>query len=278
MNNTFQIKRFGLLLKRQWLEFGRIYLISLLVVAGIIAVFYFLNLMDIFSGKRFVNMNTLSFRIPLFVISGLLFISIVASSYFAHMGQKSRAAIDLLMPASVFEKFISSILFSVILSFLSYLLIFYLVDLGFVLKLKSHVSSAMVTTEIRSVDGVLKEVTTKDMLSYFFPSIGNATFKGVYVIPFLVSSMFLLGSVYFNRFHYIKTLLVIMIFSGLWTLVVVNSGQALFEGRIPVEQEETVFRTTNSGDLAEWGAAALLMLFAVFFWVVSYLRLKEKEV
>jgi len=277
MNNTFQIKRFGLLLKRQWLEFGRIYLISLLVVAGIIAVFYFLNLSDELSGKRMVAQHTLTFRIPLFSICGLLFISIVSSSYFAHMGQKSRAAIDLLIPASIWEKFLSGIFFTVLLSFMSYLFIFYLVDLGFLIKLKSIFGSATTTTTTESVSGLNREVTVIDNLAYFYPSIGKI-FKGVYVIPFLVSSMFLLGSVYFNRFHYIKALLVIMIFSGLWTLVVVNSGQALFEGRIPVEQEETVFRTTNSRDLAEWGAAALLMLFAVFFWVVSYLRLKEKEV
>ena len=40
MNNTFNIQRLGLLLKRQWLEFGKIYLITVAVALGVIITFY----------------------------------------------------------------------------------------------------------------------------------------------------------------------------------------------------------------------------------------------
>ncbi|RZL46113.1 MAG: hypothetical protein EOO93_26330, partial [Pedobacter sp.] len=40
MNNTFNINRFGLLLRRQWLDFGKIYLIILVVIIGVIIGFY----------------------------------------------------------------------------------------------------------------------------------------------------------------------------------------------------------------------------------------------
>ena len=87
MNNTFSIQRFGLLLKRQWLEFGKIYLISLVVVLGVLLTFYGFQYYSITHFEHFENRsysrNPLIFRIPLFLVTGLIFITIMASTYFA---------------------------------------------------------------------------------------------------------------------------------------------------------------------------------------------------
>jgi hypothetical protein len=90
MNNTFNINRFGLLVKRQWLDFGKIYLISLIVIAGILTGFYIFNIPTALRNNRinddgYFNMG---FRIPLFLIMGFIFISVVSSSYFSCFGQK----------------------------------------------------------------------------------------------------------------------------------------------------------------------------------------------
>ncbi|RZL57709.1 MAG: hypothetical protein EOO93_17695, partial [Pedobacter sp.] len=91
MNNTFNINRFGLLLKRQWLDFGKIYLISLVVVIGVIIGFYAFSAPLPSKTNNFDYDSNLDmrFRYPLFLILGFLFISIVASSYFSLLGQKS---------------------------------------------------------------------------------------------------------------------------------------------------------------------------------------------
>jgi hypothetical protein len=124
MNDTFNINRFGLLLRRQWLEFGKIFLITLGVAFGVIATFYTLNFWPVFVYDS-LSYVSIGFREPLFVIFGFLFITVVASNYFAHLGQKPKTIIELLLPASTFEKFLASVVFTAILSVLGYILIFY---------------------------------------------------------------------------------------------------------------------------------------------------------
>lgn len=256
MNNTFNIHRFTLLLKRQWLEFGKIFLITLLVATGVIVAFYGLTLFPM--EKLEYIPHRLGFREPLFFIFGFLFISIIASSYFAHLGQKSKAIIDLLIPASTFEKFLSGFFFTSILSVLAFLLVFAITDLAFIAYIKSHFTIA------NSVEQA--EVKT------FFDKNNINSFAPLYLAPLTVTSVFLLGSAYFNRFHYIKTAICVMIFSGIWTYIVMNTVETILSGK-------TSFNRYNHGKSdIEWLAFAIIAVFTSIVFYITYVRLKEKEV
>lgn len=259
MNNTFSIQRFGLLLKRQWLEFGKIYLISLVVVLGVILTFYGYNLWSVLREETPFSRRFLEFRTPLFCIFGFMFISIIASNYFAHLGQKPKAIIDLMIPASTFEKFIAGVFFTSILSVGSFILLFYLTDLAFVAK--------------------VRDVYQNDEanIAYFFNVNNPNQFLPLYLTPFFVTSVFLLGSIYFEKFHYIKTAICVMIFSGIWSAVIAKSAKLLFEGRIPVhnDQPRHIFNEKSSAELWVFVIALVLTL---IFWSITYIRLKEKEV
>ncbi|HTN00177.1 MAG TPA: hypothetical protein VL088_15580 [Pedobacter sp.] len=270
MNNTFNIQRFGLLLRRQWLEFGKIYLITLAVVLGVIITFYGFATWSTIAENYPFSERSMHFREPLFLIFGFLFITVISSSYFAHLGQKPKAIIDLMIPASTFEKFLTGILFTAVLSTISFLVIFYLTDLAFVSKLRSIAHS---TTKISS-GGITKTV---DNITYFFSKNNPREFKSIFILtPFFVTSLFLLGSIYFNRFHYIKTAISLMIFSGIWTFIIVKAGQALFEGRISVNHGNG---NMNDGKFwAELAIFALMLLLTAIVWSITYVRLKEKEV
>ena len=259
MNNTFNIQRFGLLLKRQWLEFGKIYLISLVVVFGVILTFYGFSLSSVLQEKRAFTPRELNFRVPLFLIFGFMFISVIASTYFAHLGQKSKAIIDLMLPASTFEKFIAGILFTAVLSALSYIALFYIIDLAFVAKIR----------------GLYKNDELN--MRYFFEKYNENVFNAIYLAPFFITSVFLLGSIYFEKFHYIKTAIVVMIFSGIWTAIIAKSSKVLFSGRIPINREQTrhIFQNRDSGEI--W-LTILAIALTLIFWAITYVRLKEKEV
>ena len=265
MNNTFSIKRFGLLLKRQWLEFGKIYLISLVVVLGVFIAFYGFYYYAITTQGNF-STSTMSFRIPLFVTMGILFITVVASSYFSHLGHKSRAVIDLMIPASTFEKFLGSIIFTTVLGIISYLLIFYLTDWIFIMKLRNWYQSTAVTEQVRDVD---------QFFPYFFIQHHEYLPIPVFLTPFFITSIFLLGSIYFEKFHYIKTAICIMIFSGIWAAIIAKSAKVLFEGRIPIYQTPYIRQTKDGMEL--W-VALLIVALTLIFWALTYVRLKEKEV
>ena len=219
MNHTFKIHRFTLLLKRQWLEFGKIFLVTLLVAVGVIIAFYGLTLLPI---KGIVEIPyLLRFREPLFLIFGFLFISVISSAYFAHLGQKSKAIIDLLIPASTFEKFLTGVFYTSILSVLSFILVFVLTDFIFISYIKSYFQSQANLTDIENIKSFFAKVEFDDLIPF-------------YTIPFLVTSIFMLGSIYFNRFHYIKTAISVMIFSGIWSYIIFKTGELAFNDRIRI--------------------------------------------
>ena len=268
MNNTFNIQRFGLLMKRQWLEFGKIYLITLVVALGVIVAFYGITLWPYLTEVSTFAPRELNFREPLFLIFGTLFISVIASNYFAHLGQKPKAIIDLMIPASTFEKFLGSLLFTGILATASFTLLFYLTDLAFMVKVRAmyfHTATASLTESAAAYD---------DNVDYFFSK--HEIFKPLYVAPLFITSIFLLGSIYFEKFHYIKTTIAVMIFAGIWTAVIAKAGKMLFEGKVPIG--ENSFRQMNERSTAEIWITVLLLLLTFVFWSITYVRLKEKQV
>lgn len=275
MNNTFNIQRFGLLLKRKWLEFGKIYLITLAVAFGVILISYIIAFWPLVNDLRTVSDRTLIFREFLFLGFGFLFITAVASTYFSHLGQKPKTIIDLLIPASTFEKFIAGIFFTAILTTVSFIVIFWLTDLVFVAKLRSIYSSVSQSTSYTDAHGTVTAI--KDNAAYFFVRNKPNLFLPVYVLPFFVTSIFLLGSIYFNKFHYIKTALSVMVFTGLWTFIVVKAGQYLTDGRHAVENPGRIIHDPGK-DTIECLLALMLLVLTLVFWAITYVRLKEKEV
>ncbi|MES2448115.1 MAG: hypothetical protein V4546_13095 [Bacteroidota bacterium] len=272
MNNTFNIQRFGLLLKRQWLEFGKIYLITLGVAAGVIIAFYSFSLWRVLIEKVQQPYVALDFREPLFTIFGFLFITVIASNYFAHLGQKSKAIIDLLIPASTFEKFLAGIFFTAVLSSIAYLLIFFVTDLAFVSKLRNMYPNIFWTYTTDATE------EKKDLITYFFSRYAPKEFTSIYVIvPFFITSIFLLGSIYFNKYHYIKTTIAVMIFSGIWGYIIVNTAELVFKGRVAIYRNSSI-EVDNPKLWAEIGIFCLILLLTAIIWRITYQRLKEKEV
>jgi hypothetical protein len=272
MNNTFNIQRFGLLLKRQWLEFGKIYLITLGVAAGVIISAYGISLWRVLIEKVQQPHVALDFREPLFLIFGFLFITVIASNYFAHLGQKPKAIIDLLIPASTFEKFLAGIFFTAVLSSIAYLLIFYITDLAFVSKLRDMYPNMFWTYTTDPSE------EKKDLITYFFSRYAPKEFVSIYVIvPFFITSIFLLGSIYFNKYHYIKTTIAVMIFSGIWGYIIVNTAEKIFKGRVPIYRDSSI-KLDNPKVWIEIGIFCVVLLITSIIWRITYQRLKEKEV
>ncbi|WP_426327109.1 hypothetical protein [Pedobacter sp. R-06] len=264
MNNTFNINRFGLLLKRQWLDFGKIYLISFGVLIGILALFYSISLTD--NSLKNLSSNTLNFRYPLFLITGFLFASIIANSYFMHLGQNPKAVINILIPASSTEKFLSAIFYTVIIAIPSYLLCFYVIDLAFV-------SSVRTThTLITSYNDYQGKKVVIDNLAYFFSTETVRDFYPFYYVPLLINGVFLLGSIFFKSFHYVKTAISLMAFGVLWVASTIFVMKELTNNTVWVgnhywqDEKNIVFLMSLIG-----------ILLTLAFWFISFIRLKEKE-
>lgn len=269
MNNIFNINRFGLLLKRQWLDFGKIYLISLVVIAGVLTGFYIFCMPKALGNYRIENDGyfNMNFRIPLFLVIGFMFISIVSSSYFASFGQKSKAILDLMTPASVFEKFICGLFYTAILSVLSYLLIFYLTDLAFTNYINATLSTFK---DVKPENQTLKGAQT------FMDSMSPNMYvtRAFFAIPFLITSIFFLGSIYFDRFHYIKTAVSVIVFSGIASYLIFKTADLLTRNMVSVNRS---FRSEDKDNIL-LTFFLITMVLTLIFWTITYVRLKEKEV
>jgi len=271
MNNTFNINRFGLLLRRQWLDFGKIYLMSLVVLTAIIVGFYLFNF------PRFDNAHfgwdknghaQLGFRLPIFLMVGALFISIESSTYFSVLGQKPKAIMELMTPASVTEKFLCGVFFTAVISLVSYLLIFYTVDKIFVHYINN------IWENQKSINYNTDKLSPVFFSSIFDDLTSEKEYKFLFVSPFLITSIFLLGSVYFNNFHYIKTAVTITAFCSFVIFLTFKIGTWLATGKMH-NYKSTRF---DEKDFAITTFFWTTTIITIIIWAITYFRLKEKEV
>lgn len=275
MNNTFNINRFGLLLKRQWLDFGKVYLGTLVVLTGILILAYWVFIPSTdkivygYDGRL-----DLRFRYLLYIFLGFFFTSLIASNYFNNLGQKANSIVELMTPASVLEKFLTSFFYSSIVSIISFTLVFYLVDLCFVSLLNSQLSLFKVSAEYKTQYKPGELLPTQSIIAEIFEKKANMQYlKSFFIFPFTIASIFLLGSIYFNRFHYIKTAIALTLFCILWwgsTLYFLNliTKDTVWIGNQYWVSEENVMNVFGLVGLA----------ITACFWITTYIRLKEKEV
>ncbi|MDN3587677.1 hypothetical protein QWY86_13425 [Pedobacter aquatilis] len=254
------------------MDFGKIYLIGLVVIVGVIIGFYAWYAPSPLRFNNYDNDGNLDmrFRYGLFLILGFLFISVVASSYFALFGQKARAILELMNPASLFEKFLGGVFYTAILSLATYLILFFLVDLSFVKYINANLSDFKIDqgkiSSLKPVESIATQLFTDANYRKFLFSFIS--------VPFLVTSVFLLGSIYFNRFHYIKTAISVMIFIGAASYVISESAHFLKRNMISINHSVH----QNKEDSAFLLIFLITTALTLIIWAIVYIRLKEKEV
>ncbi len=260
MNNTFDTNRFLLLMRRQWIGFGKIYLMSIAVVAGIILAFYGYNTYR--NVVFYEYSDTLSFRPFVFVFLGLGYMAVSASSYFSALGTKSKAISEILVPGSQLEKFLAGILYTVFFCGLSFLAVFFAIDYSFV-------------TYFRGLPSVAK-TSAVDHLEYFisiFSSNNNKVFY-TFFLPFLLSAIFLVGSIAFKSYQFIRTAVSVIAYGSIWIFCNVYITQwanadTVYTGTPGYwNEEENVLRVV----------CIIGIILTAVFWGIAYLKLKEKEV
>ena len=283
-NQVFSFTRWRLLVAKQFAENRRRYLLSMLAIGGLLAAWeaFLIAVVPYAPLEPFMQFAT--YTVGLF-FTGCFF----ASTLFAELGNKKQALSWLSLPASHLEKLLCAILFCVVLFYGAYTLIFYVVDIPMVQwtnsilqrhplnwpGTSSPIPESMIYNVITAAGAPLPE---RQWHLFTFGYFG-------------IQSAFLLGSVYFARFSFIKTvvagLLVILAFVIFQKLVLIPMrpvgwsdnifhwaqdmnelnahDQPLREVRLPYRLD-LIFIL-----LAEFGIAP-------FFWVVTWFRLKEKQV
>src|SRR5690349_10892530 len=136
MNPVFDFNRWSLYISKHWNENKKRYLLSLGAIAGLLVLWYCFLILVPKENPIGDNIQVVTYYVGLF-LTGCLY----ASLLFADLSEGPKAIHFLLLPASVFEKLLSAILYGVILFFICYTVIYYVVDFSMVKISNSIVES-----------------------------------------------------------------------------------------------------------------------------------------
>lgn len=268
MNQTFEWQRLVMLFKKYWAENKKRYGLAMVALAGLLIIlFLFMMLVDetpLAKGEQ-----QIVYYITLFMVG-----SFFASQYFSDFSARTTTANFLLVPASVVEKTVCGILFVLPLFIGLFTLTFYAVD-------------ALMVTAANLFHPTYQTDYTLPVANVFTaPAIPARGVPYVFLVFAITQSAYLFGGAYFEKYTYIKTaILGFVVFISLFLLVYVLNESLMPAGGYESLTSFRVNDNTSTDKLVQmpgWFDTliedVLIFLIPPFFWYVTYLCLKEKEV
>ncbi|HEV2478961.1 MAG TPA: hypothetical protein VGS79_04830 [Puia sp.] len=276
----FSFSRFRQLVALHWGSQKKLYLLALPAIGGLLIVWgVFLLLMD--------NNSPLDDGMQAFTYYwGLGLVGCVYSStIFAEFGSKAYGIAWLGVPASALEKLLCGLLFSTVVVFVGFTLVFYLVDTPLV-----KIGNELIARQHRVWLGGYP-IGPNPVWSLWGGLPGDnfdSHLHGLLVLYFILQALFALGSVYFERYAFVKTIIAFMVFLLLF-LVLEKQVMA----HIPPHGWNRYTLSNDwitNGDtlrvkevrVSPWitGPLGLLVLLGIppVIWVATYFRIKEKQV
>lgn len=271
-NNVFSAGRFGLYMRKHLVDNYRIYGMSVIVLTVLLLIMLALNLSDNFRVQPAISRLIPLYFIGMF-ITGLIFTSLS----FSELANKPHGMDYLLFPASQLEKFLSTLLVTTIGFLLLYHIAFYFAYLG--------IDAIIAMNSGQHMRNDLYEAPGKNYLAYF------------YYIWFFAQAVMLLGAIYFQKYSFIKTVFLFMIFilalyflNTVFSYIFFGKRLAGWNGQFPFiginvmlgeHPSEYVPKTHNFLMLPSGIRDGLLFfgkyLVTPILWTLAYVRLRDKE-
>jgi len=273
MNKLFSVRRLLLLGRKELIESYRTLLIVIGAVTGALLINYAVGaLPPLFNAaKASAFESSASTETTHFVYFSLvLFIGgfIITSRSFVEIHVKSRNHDWLMLPASLFEKYLVRVILTSIGVALVTVIYYFLFSL--------------------LVSGIAK-LLSGSFIALFNPLSGRTW---LLVANYLVAqSLFLAGAGYFKRAHFIKTVLALSVFAILLAIIAGVSVRLLFgeylSGAFAIDSSALAGpgmdllrgRLESAANLL-WNVVRIAhwVIIAPLFWVFGYARLRETEV
>ena len=267
MTSTFSFSRLGKLITKQLFENSRLYIFSVLALFGLLAlIFAFWIGAD---GPTYAEEATYVIFIFGLFIAG----SIFASMAFNMLGSKDKGIYWLSVPATHLEKLICTIFYSIILFTIVYCLCFYIVK---------SISIAFLQNYIKTHPG-----NSYSPMKDFEHGFGAAIKYFIYAY-FAIQSLYLLGSVYFSRYSFVVTTVVGALLVFAFGFYISSIHDNMFTGirgwdMISIRKADDsvdngYFLYSVSPTVAKIFKYTVQFAWAPLFWVVTWFRLREKQI
>lgn len=253
MNQFFSFQRFTLLVLKHWADNKKRYGLSVLAFMGLLIVRFLFYIFMADANDSSDDVQPITFFFSLFVVGAFY-----ASQYFSDLGSKAKASNFLLVPASTLEKFLCSLVYSVVLFTAVFTAAYYFVD----------ILMLALSNEVLPEDRVQKGSIFNAFKTGFFILREDLRINAL-LFFFSIQSAFLLGSVYFKKYSFIKTIICgFIIYFFLFGLTYIFC-KPLFPG------------DSNEGRIPRWieQAFGVLVMYVIapLLWILTYYRLKRKQ-
>ena len=282
MNNIFNIRRFGLVLSKDFHEKWKKYGLQFLTMFGIVAVIFtwypygnghvYNNSLD----GEFLNRELLRCASFLFFGFGIFYASTLMDS----MREKTKRIAYLTMPASNFEKFLSRWLIVTIGFIIAFFIALWLADAIRV----SFLSYKFPESDIRFLDFNMLINPEAEVYSsiHIFPN--KHYFRlciGFYV---LLQSLFILGATFWEKFSFIKTfsaatvIVLSFLLLNYWIIKIVHHDINGFGNAMDALFSNLKIQEKISENTALLIITCFLSFCALFNWIIAYFRFRESEI
>ena len=265
MNNTFYFNRFSLLVKRQWVENKKLFLMASFGIVGILVI---LNALIM----RWQSGTTSEIpRYIFFILSLFLTGSIFANYVFKDISDKNSSTSFLLVPASHFEKFMTGVLYAFVIFPIVFLSLHYVVDFGFV-SIGNSIKDNLKVSGVKNLQ----------LYSFIFGSKDIKEELGEIIGYWLVIQAFILmGAAQFEGRSYIKTAFMGFALLFLMGFVFYLSDKFLVGDILKEFQNKGYSRELikPTKELLE-GMLKVILIYVLpsILLVTTYFKLKEKQV
>lgn len=284
MNQSFDLQRWGLLVRKHWGDNRNKYTLSLGAIAALLLLWYgFLLLVE---PRRPIStsMQIVTYYIGLFLTG-----SLYASLLFADLANRPKAINFLAVPASHLEKVFCLALYCILIFFVCYTAIFYAVD--FIMVKAGNAVARLRWEEIHGHRELFVPEKVANVFYRFEERNSNNPFNTlslVLLIFFAVQGAYALGSIYFPAYSFIKTTIAILLLILFFIFFVVKVLVPILPPG-SFGDNLTRFNLARNGEydhlviqLPGWTDNVFFGFFkyviAPVFWLITYFRLKEKEV
>ena len=280
MNNIFNIKRFGLVFRKDIMEGWKRYLLMFLTMLGIIALMLTWNywehyryIEDTGNQSPWINNRILINLSLMFGAFGLIF----ASTFMSPMNSKTKRITYLVCPSSDFEKYFTRWIIVTIVYIVSFFIAMWVAD-----ALRVAICSARYPDlDVAFVDLTKLIDPSVDWKGggYVFPQYLFIMFVSIYL---LFQSLFVLGSTFWEKVSFVKTFtvgaLIVLSFVLLcrWAILLFY-GELEGFGNV-LNSFEPIDKKNLDKERALLYISCVISVFTLANWVLAFFRFRESEI
>lgn len=265
-NDTFSIKRFGLLLQKDIQENWKKYLMYIATIYGVLVIILTWNTNSNVTFENFVAYNNrewITITILLFFAFGAIF----AATMMEPMNNKTKRISYLMNPSSSLEKFLSRWLIVTVGYILLFSVIVFFADASRIFI--ASIRFPGTETPFMDFSKIVGEGSGRFFTTYYQLSM-------IIALYFLLQSLFVLGSTFWPKNSFIKTFSACLVIIISYVFICDKLISLLLGGYLSAPFFD---RTGPENDYkAELTTTIVFSLFALSIWTLSFFRFKESEI